>query len=315
MLLLVGCGDNLAGIAPDERDARETEARCSRLTRCGLFEDSARCVAYFRATDQRSLLAAIGAGIVRYDAIAEASCLDSLTNASCDRTLLESRLPSQSCQASIVGVRAAGSACMFDDECNTGRCDRPTCARTTCCAGTCSGPAKATGGTCATSADCSQPAYCNDDKLCHALESNGGPCVRDNQCASGLGCVGSTPQQAGACRKLPGLNEACPYGRCADIGARCISGTCAPAGLPGSECTTDGDCSEYAECDSGRCAAIPALGMPCTLSCAGAAFCSNGTCAEPLSSGDKCLADNECESSLCEEGPIFDACAPALVCF
>src|SRR4051794_18793438 len=48
LVLLIGCGDNLAGITLDQRQAAETAARCEQLTRCGLAADVATCIAATR---------------------------------------------------------------------------------------------------------------------------------------------------------------------------------------------------------------------------------------------------------------------------
>jgi hypothetical protein len=165
--------------------------------------------------------------------------------------------------------------------------------------------------------DCVDDAYCSDDHSCVALEALGGACRTDKQCDFGLACTGATTFDKGACRKLPALGERCPYERCADINARCnSSGVCIAIGLPGDNCTTDAECSQFALCDAtqGKCIAMPTLGQPCVSQCAGDAFCGNGTCITPLENADECGADNECASQVCAEGPIFDACAPRPLC-
>jgi hypothetical protein len=313
-LLLVGCGDNLEGIALEQRQAVETAARCERLVRCGVVRDVSTCLMTLRRVDERSLLAAVAAGVIDYNPISERRCLQDMATASCDLTDASVRATSAACAGTLVGTRSAGAQCAFDEECATGRCALESCPRTSCCSGVCKTAVQTVGGSCTAATDCVDTAYCGDGGICRALETLGAPCTTDRTCAFGLGCVGATPLQAGACRDLPSIGDRCPYDRCADINARCANGTCVALGLQGDACTTSSDCTAFHECNSGECSALPSLGMPCTLNCAGDSSCRNGICAAPLQEGDPCGADNECESQLCAEGPIFDVCASRPVC-
>jgi hypothetical protein len=308
-VLLLGCGDNSAGIALDERQAAEIEARCEQLTRCGLFSDTETCVAFIRPKDETALFAAVANGTVVYRPTSERRCLRELTSISCDRTAEDNRVQPLTCQGALTGTRSPGAACAFDEECATGRCALDACDDTQCCPGSCKGPPVGAGSACERHDDCLGGLYCSTDGTCAKDAGANAPCSADVACDLGLACV------SGICRSLPRMGEPCPYGRCADVGARCASGTCVPVGLAGDTCMDDSECSQYARCDGGHCAEVPTIGMACAGRCAGVAFCKNGVCVPPLENGEPCNAFNECASELCAEGPIFDVCVTRPVCY
>ena len=68
----------------------------------------------------------------------------------------------------------------------------------------------------------------------------------------------------------------------------------------------------------GLCAEIPALGEACVATgCAGESWCDFEAqlCAPPKTNNEPCTADDQCESLLCEEGPLFDFCTERVPCF
>jgi hypothetical protein len=314
--LLFGCGDDLAGITLAERNQVEVNARCTQLARCGLFVDESTCIAFARDRTDVALAAAVDAGVVQFRSTLEQQCLTDLAAVSCDQTSRSFRVPSLSCQGVLVGTRTAGQNCRFDSECSAARCTEGLCEPYECCQGTCRAP-RASRGPCLDNADCFDTEYCGRDHICATLEHELAPCINDSACDFGLACIGTSSIEPGTCRKLPAIGQACPYGRCAEIGAKCNSGVCVRLGLPGDACTDETDCSPYAQCNqaSGECEAVPILGMPCNGRCAGNAACSHGTCVAPLENGAQCLGNNDCETGLCAEGPIFYACTDAPTCF
>ncbi len=317
LVLLFGCGDNSEGILLADRNQLEVVARCKQLARCGLFADETSCVTFARDRSDGALAAAVEAGVVRFDPTLEQQCLDDLATASCDQTSRSFRIPSLSCQGALLGTRNAGQDCRFDDECATARCTEGICEPYECCQGNCR-EARASLGPCIDKTDCFETEYCTRDHVCAPLEHELKPCINDGACDFGLACIGASSIEPGTCRRLPAIGQACPYGRCADVGAKCdTTGVCAPLGLPGDRCNDNTDCSPYAECNqaSGTCEAIPVLGMACVNRCAGNAACANGVCVPPLANGERCFSSNDCEGGLCAEGSIFYACMDAPTCF
>jgi hypothetical protein len=318
LLLLFGCGDNLAGISLDQRFELEWAGRCQQLTRCGLFANEASCVAYARARTDPALSAAVEAGIVHFNPILERQCINDLAQVSCDQTSRSFRVLPLSCQGALRGARGEGQECRFDTECSTARCTEGTCQPYECCQGTCRAARKLS-GTCLDNADCVETQYCSAEHVCAPLEHELGACINDAACDFGFACIGASSVQTGTCRKLPAIGEACPYGRCADVGARCDATMhCVRLGLPGDACAGDSDCSPFAQCNVSvsRCEAVPTLGMGCSGRCAGDAACFNGTCVAPLETGAPCLRSNDCESGLCAEpGENGYVCTEAPTCF
>ena len=316
-LVVVGCGDNLQGTELDELGEARRAAECERLVRCGLFTQQNVCTTFFRDDGDPDLEAAVGESKLRYDARAARQCVAALSATSCDATDAESRSMPEACRRMFEGLVEDGGDCAFDLECRSGTCDAPGCPRSMCCAGRCNETRIDVdlGGECILDAQCAEGAACAKDGRCRALAVAGGSCDRDVECDVGLACVGATEFQTGTCRPLPAIGEACPYQRCAEIGARCRDGVCAPVGLPGDPCTTATDCSVYAECDAGGiCRDYPTLGQSCSTACAGDAWCREGSCVPPRENLEQCGADNECASLFCDVGPLFDYCTDLPVC-
>ncbi len=317
LVLLAACGDNLAGVPFESVAGALATARCERLVRCGLFSATSECEARSRAEVDPSLPAAVAAGSVRFDALGVDACILEIASASCDETLEDARR-TPVCDALLRGARAAGAGCELDEQCATRRCDRVDCQIGMCCAGTCAPIRQPLGGACDDDRDCDGDAACSAEGACVVLAEPGAACQRDAQCAYGAGCIGAGVEP-GTCRDLPLLGERCLYGRCAEVGARCISTTCVAAG-PGAPCTTAAQCSDFSLCDveRGVCTIFPILGEPCTTQCAGESYCDRtnveGVCGGLLPDETPCLTDDQCASTLCEEGPFFNVCESRPVC-
>lgn len=320
---LWSCGDNLHGLPLEEAAATRLQAECARLVRCGLFQDLATCEAYFPTQDLAELRSAAAAQRIEFDGVRAERCYRALEGISCDVTTEEARVLPADCARIFVGSVAGGESCQLDEECASRRCTLPVCSRQECCVGTCDAVKEAApiGGACERTDDCVQPAFCDADKRCHGLITAGLACRNDRECTFGLACIGAGIDP-GACRPLPLRDEPCPYLRCAELGATCSSttGTCVSAG-PGAACASDVDCSSFTLCDlpSSRCVPVPTLGMPCVTRCAGDSWCDHDatptTCAAQFAVSSPCRSDDQCSSRLCEEGPVFDFCAAAPVCF
>ncbi len=322
LLLVAACGDNLTGIPLDEVDQARQDAECSRLLRCGLFADATVCDAYFRPRNHDSRNAAVRAGSIRYNGVAAERCFAWLAESSCDATSSSARFPPRDCDGIFVGTMALGTSCYLDTECESGVCDQPTCSRDMCCGGVCGLPRQrhTVDSACADDRDCTRGTYCGGNQTCQRLEAAGGPCFNDSQCADQLACIGPGVDP-GTCRPLPLLGESCPYLRCAEIGALCSGSQVCVSSGPGAACSGDAECSFFGLCDGTRdvCGPVPTLGQPCVTRCSGESWCDRRgpepICAAPLETMAACMTDEACESRLCEEGPIFDYCAAAPLCF
>jgi hypothetical protein len=316
LLLLASCGDGKRMALEDFLAARD-DANCARLTRCGLFNESI-CDGYFRSPDYRALLAAVDGGKLDYDGAATYACLDELATVGCDRTQRDTREETPACASVFRGGVSDGKACAFDDECRSGKCDAPTCTRDVCCPGTCAAASSGSpgGGPCQVDANCTN-GYCTKSKQCAPRVTEGKICDDTRACDFGLACIGLTDLQAGNCRRLPLIGESCPYLQCAELAGTCVNFTCLALGLPGEPCTADDECSPFAQCDETRnvCIDTPTLGMACDVYCAGEAWCDASVCVAPRADGDMCSADNQCLSTDCIEGLVFDVCNPTAVCF
>ena len=321
LLLLGACGDNLTGLAVEELDDSRRAAECMRLVRCGIYADEPTCLASMRPRDLRNEIAAIEAGKLVYDATAAARCHAALAEQSCDTTDASVRVPPAECARILRGRIADGDTCAFDAECVSGHCIAESCPRTACCLGECADTRQpsAPGESCNVDEDCLSGMFCGQDRLCRAPGQAESRCMKDDECAPGLGCVGAG-LDPGFCRPLPLLGERCTYLRCAEINTRCDVDmlVCVHAGI-GAPCLDDSQCNtQYGRCDidSGRCVIIPTLGMACDGLCRGEAWCDvmSATCLSPKPSGMACGSDAECETQVCAEGFLFDYCATVPLC-
>jgi hypothetical protein len=315
-------------IALSDLDQELQQARCERFARCGLFPDEASCLRSARFVPDASLAAAVAAHKIDFDGQRAKQCVDAIARQSCDASAHDVRVPPAACTDMLAGRIAGGGGCSFDAECASGTCTLPDiCPTTGCCTGTCR-PAQAPaqpGAPCAKARDCVAGAVCGEDDLCHTPANAGESCNNDHDCGDGLGCINPLSTMPGTCRALPHQGEPCPYLRCADEGLRCDdahSHQCVPVGLPGAPGPDGSECAEGLECEltTHMCREYPTLGMPCTSRCAADSFCSQsdpsaGTCVAPQADGATCSSDAECASLFCFEGPVFDACQAAPVCF
>jgi hypothetical protein len=123
------------------------------------------------------------------------------------------------------------------------------------------------------------------------------------------------------CKVLPLVGEACPDSVCRDEGVYCESTMkiCTAFGLPGDPCSATARCSPFYTCDPATmvCAEGPAIGEPCGTSGVNRCFdfgtyCKAGTCAALEAVGAPCTNDNDCETDLCDT--TTNVCAEEAVC-
>jgi hypothetical protein len=273
LVFLVACGGSVD--LADYIDSA-VDARCEYLVRCGLFENTSSCHAYYdgRVPQNPSIEAAVDAGKMTYDGEAANDCFDALASASCSR---DAEL-SDTCDHIFAGKVADGAACAFDAECVSDNCAVSDCVMA-CCPGTCSParPVPKIGEQC--NFVCEDGAYCALDSTCKAVLPKGASCDYPLACDRGLYCAGVTSMTAGTCTATPKTGQSCTD-LCDAIGDDCTNGTCKPVGLLGDSCTSDNDCSSYYECDASQhCAeqmATPA--MPNGSTCSSSIACQSHYC-------------------------------------
>lgn len=327
LLVLVMACEHPASIAQVDLDAELQQARCAHLARCKMVSDEASCMALLRVVPDPSVAAAIAAHKIDYDGERARACVAATAAQSCDVTSREARIPPIACVEMYRGRVADGEPCSIDVECASGTCDLPRaeCPDTGCCVGTCrAARSGGAGDPCSTLRECRDGLVCGQDMQCRAPAAAGGVCHVDIECDDGLACVGGSGDIPGACRALPRVGEPCPYQRCAEENLRCDpdTHTCVPVGLRGDPCPRSTECTIHMECDATtqRCRDYPTLGMPCEGTCTGDSFCAlgagaAGTCVALLANNTPCDGDQQCASSLCEEGPVFRSCVDLHVCF
>ena len=296
----IGCSSDGGGsLTPTQFQQQEASAYCTYYVRCGLYADQASCLANANTTPDSAVFDAINAGKVTWNGGDAQSCLDAIESLSCDQTSMGARVEPSACLNIVTGVAATGSACEQDAECVSGECALTTCG-SACCPGTCTGSAStgAVGEPCIEGDTCAAGNWCDESdtgSICQALVASGSACQASASCPYGQGCGG------GICKVLPQVGQPCPDNVCADIGAYCGSaGTCLAYGLSGAACGSGTECSPFETCDttSGKCAALPTVGQPCTDECSNAT-CDNGTCVAPGSDGTTCMFPSDCQSDNC----------------
>lgn len=307
MVLVVGCSD---AIDIDKLSIDLRTADCTYLARCGVVESVDDCVtAQLGSHDVTAIdVAAVHAGVARFDGDKARACIDALAARSCDRTDVTARVDPAACREMLTGTRHATEACMQDVECASRRCLVPF-SSDACSTGSCSGdaPFAGFGESCATVA-CDVGLFCNLQGVCAAVGKTGEICGGDDECDYGLACIdGGIVSTCGA---PPALGESC-VNVCRDIGAVC-TGTCVALGFAGALCQRSAQCGLAYRCDvTGHCDAGIGLGDTCAIDerCADPdAFCGPlHTCTnELLPTDEPCHADRECASGICG-GVCLDA--------
>jgi hypothetical protein len=326
-LAIAGCGGGSVSI-DDYGDAYH-QAYCKYATKCGAFGSVDECLDAnigFTITIDPAEIAAANDGKFDYDGSKAKECLDALGDESCDSTSEDERVADSACRDVAHGTGVDGDACENDVECVSQVCNIPTCADA-CCPGTCTGStapaALAEGVACEFSDECDTGLYCTEDtSQCAKLKASGAACDGSDECDYGLACVVGTGG-TGTCIALPGTGGDCSTtNECANIGDRCIAGTCTSYATKGEACSDTAPCSPFYTCTSGTCAANGSpTGSTCAenADCAGyGAFCDDpeatgsGTCAQPAANGTACQENAECASQFCDDN---GTCADAPACY
>lgn len=235
--------------------------------------------------------------------------------------------------------RALGEPCVYDEECPVGALCTPD---------GCSALPTATelGEPCFAGWWCSEGQWCVSGsgvaRTCEAPRPEGGRCVGERSCETGLACV------RGICRPRSGPGEPCDYPyQCRPDAPYCVAGTCRadadgmtcpggaatawflesyPAGCPdgygcvgaepfmagecrrlvalGAACEGHTQCPASSRCHEGLCRAVSAPGDPCDAEriCPDLFGCAAGRCIPSPAVGERCTDDLPCFRGACRGG-------------
>jgi hypothetical protein len=296
LLAASGCGGGGASIPLADLGARLLDAICTREVRCGVYPDKATCEAEAGdLLDEGQLIADVNAGRSVYDGKAAADCLstyDSPTGfGSCSNSVALSAHGPSSCGDAIKGTLATGAACIDNDVCLSGNCDRSACTSgVACCMGVCVA-AKTTvaiGDDCSSAmVTCPDGSFCQTSttatgttRTCVAKIAAGQPCAALTDCAPGTVCVSDAASGAGVCGTWPTRGQSCMASQfCDDVTDYCntTTGLCTARAIPGGACPQMNACVAYATCTTttATCVAQGQVGAVCVAP----ADCLSGNCA------------------------------------
>lgn len=297
--LLQACGDD-TGTNPDEGLAFEQfaetyrQAQCERAVKCGVMPDVETC---FGALAQdfaiSEAIAATAYGDLTYDPAAAATCIETLTSASCEGFQLLTPDVLEACDQVFGNRRGEGEPCVAAIQCQgIGSICEGACGAG-CCEGVCRGVSDA--------------------------GQMGDICSDLAPCAEGLRCLFADVSQMFECIPLAGANEPCVAYGCIQ-GYSCDtagSGRCFAQASTGSACNPAladacADLNEYCSADQQRCVPLPRPGEPCGVNpvamnyCARMAYCDGTTCQALPGVGEECAGESACLGQLqCSGDPDF----------
>ena len=306
LVLAVAAACGGGGVKIDDFPEELAAAICERDVRCGFQPDAATCEAsqIFAGNDVETTVGAVQAKTLKYSESQAKKCLDFIRDDDCTfRGFYEQ----SACDDLFVGTLAAGTACVFDDECADGgectqtdaACDR----NTACCAGTCAaGPAVVganmpCGDTGGAGSICDDGLYCKDTGAatgtCTALVANAGDACDTffDTCADPFYCnIQDFMTFTGKCAAPAASGEACVVADllpCSDSRDYCdpASNTCTRRVGVDQACSDTILCLGFATCTAAKCVADPGAGAACDAAngpdCLGTLSCENAVCTAP----------------------------------
>lgn len=272
---LVGCAIHL-----DDWPREYGAALCRYEQRCGRLPRSTDCNLEQVAPAEPFEVAAVRAGLVRYDPSAAKTCVQLLDRMSCGRFPHERVMGTSECRAAFQPTLRAGDQCtpFWPLGCDNG-CLIPLELASTQTEATC--------GKCFTAA-----------REGEVVSMRYGPSCGPGLYPASNGGSSLDGGEDGICKKRPGLGESCK-----DFTIPCLewldcldSGVCGSVSAePGS---TSSGCSGY-----GRNACVPP------------AWCGfDGKCEKALVDGQACLAHGQCSSRNCTDGSCLPRQALSAQC-
>jgi hypothetical protein len=146
-------------------------------------------------------------------------------------------------------------------------------------------------GTLPDKARCRSSLECSGSLRCQGLSAIdvgtcGHPQATGASCALAIDTLATFARQEPIDRAHPECTGYCRVRRCTDAVA------------VGGACKADAECGR-GRCEKGACtmAPLPAVGQPCSATCAAGARCSNGVCTAAKAEGASCDRDTECRGS------------------
>ncbi|MBK8940163.1 MAG: hypothetical protein IPM79_21720 [Polyangiaceae bacterium] len=297
--LTQACGDD-TGVTPEDGLAFEQfaetyrQAQCERAVKCGFMPDVDTC--YVALGQDFAIAEAISAaafGDLTYDPQAAATCIETVTSASCEGFTLLTPQVLEACDTVFGNRRGEGEPCVAAAQCQgIGSICEGACGDG-CCPGVCRGVSDA--------------------------GQMGDICSDLAPCSEGLRCLFADVSQMFECIPLAGANEPCVDYGCIP-GYACDSsgsGRCFAQASTGSACNPAladacADLNEYCSADQQRCVPLPRPGEPCgvnpvaTSFCARMAYCADTTCQALPSVGEECAGESACLGQLsCSGDPEF----------
>lgn len=233
---------------------------------------------------------------VKFDSKVMNACLQEFVAPENTCVTVEAMKPwAAACMTSAwTGTVAAGSTCDFNYECVTNN----FCNTNRMCT------ALATEGMPCSALGCASGLFCDTaavgGAVCHPLLGSGVACTSTTQCQKGLFCDTAAPVGLRNCTPLRNNGETCSASSTC-MSTVCLTGTCS---VTGSSCLTDASCG-------GRCSNIP------TMSCTVDSNCGPGTCSmtgapctlptDCTGAGNMCVFPNKCNFNKCMGNVCADA--------
>jgi len=311
-----GCGstseDGLTtdNVSLDEAPPLYAKAYCDLLRRCWgdllpiiLPGEDCEQLVETRVSDEFARVEqAIAAGKVRYDGTKVRACLDKLKTAGCTN-------PAEppECIAASDGTVPEGGECSMSVECAGGA---TYCQTDGTCPGRCV-PLETAGGTCRRDADCAPTLKCSETtQRCFVPAAVGEACEAGAPaCQEGIFCIGSDNDagRQGQCRTLTD-------GFSVGAGEACLQ--TAPFCEPSLRCVVE-SFNQATGTGVTRCAQPVASGAPCQLAypdvCPGDQYCAvasgalTGRCTAKPGNGQPCARRTTTEEPVCAPGTRCDA--------
>ncbi len=284
LLALAACGSGSDGLGPIEDFVVEAQqVTCENLAACRLMPDVDSCLATTfpeRSGTLKTVAAAVQAGRIAFDPKAGAACLEAIRARPCTWTAVLRDI--DVCRAVLTGQVPAGEACVINDECVTGGCDRPS-GGGICSVGVCARIVQ-DGDSCGPDT----PTVCREGSYCEFGTTGGYICKKyalvGMGCGAGQSCLRGLVCENDVCAERPGAGEACVL-HCDPTDTHCdaTSLVCVPDRAAGEVCDSNPQCNEFAFCDQ-VCTTQRSEGGACEpfqFQCLGDLACQDNTCIVP----------------------------------
>ncbi len=310
--------------------AAKRGALCSYFVRCGIFETTTHCLAFYAGFAEdcgHDEKPALKDGRIAFDGAAAARCHGAYaTTLACSLTGPD-LATNADCRAMFAGKVPDGSPCYMSRECSSSSYCTATYLS---CPGACR-PRVPEGGFASDVKQCEAGLYLHVGE-CSAKVPVASSCAAisphpsQQQCVDSAYCVGDVCilKKAAGSTCAQGTSECaapntCNGGVCSTFAG--TGGTC--KGSPLTMCKLDLQCSGLTV--AGTCGPLSSAGQSCLIdgNCEPGLFCTGqslatlvkGTCVARRSKGGACSAESECDAALyCSAGSCAAKKAPGAAC-